>query len=220
MRNSSKFIAIAFLSVLLVSSFGAMVSAQSGYNNQVTTPVTIGSDGTFSGSAADVGVSYSIQGFAGATGSVTAAVYNSNPQTSASIPNGISLSRFVVITFNMNAADFIFATISVTYTDADVSGIQTPFTIYKYVASSNSFIELTTTVDTVNKVITIIVTSIDDPLFAIGGLSVSGGSDGVSSTSWIILAVSIVVIVVLVVFGVWYFSFFQYMFKSLLSYRK
>ena len=53
--------------------------------------------------------------------------------------------------------------------------------------------------------ITVTVNSIDDPLFAIGGGSVSGGSDGLSSTNWIILAVSIVIIVVLVVFGVWYF---------------
>jgi hypothetical protein len=204
MESNSKFVAIALLTVLLVSSFGAMASAQSGYNNQVTTPVTIGSDGTFSGSAADVGVSYTIQGRVGATGSVTTAVYNANPQSGASIPNGVALTRFVVITFNMNAEDFVFATIRITYTDADVSGIQIPYTIYKYVPSSNSFVEMTPTVDTVNKIITLTVTSIDDPLFAIGGTSVSGGT-GVSSNNWAVLLVSIVVIVVLVVFGVWYF---------------
>jgi hypothetical protein len=159
MRNNSKFIAIALLSALLVCSFGAMVSAQSGYTNQVTTPVTIGSDGIFYGSVADEGVSYSIQGRVGATGSVTTAVYNANPQSSASIPSGVSLTRFVVINFNMNAADFISATISITYTDADVSGIQTPYTIYKYVPSSNSYVELTPTVDTVNKMMTITVNS-------------------------------------------------------------
>jgi hypothetical protein len=205
MVNNSKFMAITFLLVLLVSSFGALASAQSGYTNEVTTPVTIGSDGTFSGSADALGVGYEIQGRAGATGSVTAAVYNANPQSSASIPNGVALTRFVVITFNMNPADFISATIFLTYTDADVSGIQTPYTIYKYVPSSNSFIELTAIVDTVNKMMTITVTSIDDPLFAIGGLSVSGGT-GVSATSWVILAISIVIIVLLVVFGVWYFK--------------
>ena len=137
-------------------------------------------DGKFSGGAASVGVGYEIEGLAGAIGSVTAAVYNANPQSSASIPNGVSLTRFVVITFNMNAADFISATIRITYTDADVSGIQTPYTIYKYVPSINSFIELTPIVDTVNKMMTITVNSIDDPLFAIGGASLSGGSDGVS----------------------------------------
>jgi hypothetical protein len=206
MANSSKLIAIAFLSVLIVSSFGALASAQLGYNNEVTTPVTIGSDGSFSGSAADEGVGYTIQGRSGATGSVTVAIYNANPQASASIPNGVTLSRFVVITFNMNAADFNSATIRITYTDDDVSTMQTPYTIYKYVPSSNSFIELTPTVDTVNKMMTITVTSIDDPLFAIGGASVSGGSGGVSNAALALLAVSIVVIVVLVVFGVWYFK--------------
>lgn len=206
MENNSKFIAIALLSVLIVSSFGALVSAQSEYTNEVTTPVTIGSDGTFSGSAADLGVGYSIQGLAGSTGSVTVAVYNANPQSSASTPNGVTLTRFVVITFNMDAADFSSASISITYTDADVSGIQTPYTIYKYDVSSNSYIELTPTVDTVNKMITITVTSIDDPLFAIGGASVSGGTVGVSNNNLAILVVSIVVIVLLVVFGVWYFK--------------
>ena len=122
----------------------------------------------------DVGVGYEIQGLAGAIGSVTAAVYNANPQSGASIPNGVTLTRFVVITFNMNAADFISATIRITYTDADVSGIQTPYTVYKYVPSINSFIELTPTVDTVNKMMTITVNSIDDPLFAIGGATVIG----------------------------------------------
>jgi hypothetical protein len=206
MENNSKFIAIAFLSVLIVSSFGALVSAQSGYTNEVTTPVTIGSDGTFSGTAEGVGVAYSIQGVAGSTGSVTAAVYNANPQSSASIPNGAVLTRFVVITFNMDAADFSSASIFITYTDADVEGIQMPFTVYKYVPSSDSYIELTPTVDTVNKMMTINVSSIDDPLFAIGGAPVLGDSDGVSTSNLAILAVSIVVIVVLVVFGVWYFK--------------
>lgn len=205
MKNNSKFIAIAFLSVLLASSFAGVVSAQSGYGNEVTTPVTIDSNGKFSGYAADIGVGYEIQGLAGAIGSVTAAVYNANPQASASIPNGVSLTRFVVITFHMNADDFTLANIYINYTDEDVSGIQSPFTIYKYLASSDSYVELASTVDTDNKMITITVTSIDDPLFAIGGASV-GGSGGFSTTNWAILSVSIVIIVLLVVFGAWYFK--------------
>ncbi len=206
MKNNSIFITIALLSVLLISLFGALVSAQSGYTNEVVTPVTIGSDGTFSGSASSVGVGYEIQGVAGATGSVTAAVYNANPQSSASVPEGVELSRFVVITFDMDAADFISADISITFTDADVSGIQVPYSVYKYVASSDSFIELSSSVDTVDKVMMITVTSIDDPLFAVGGASVLDGAGGISVTNWAILAISIVVIVLLVVFGVWYFK--------------
>ncbi len=75
-----KFLLFALLSALLVSSFGALVLAQSGYTNEQTTPVTIGSDGTFSGSATDVGIGYEIHGAIGATGSVTMAVYSANPQ--------------------------------------------------------------------------------------------------------------------------------------------
>jgi hypothetical protein len=198
---------ITLFTLLIVSSFGSLVSAQSGYNNEVTTPVTISSDGTFSGMASEIGVGYSIQGVAGATGSVTAAVYNANPQSSASIPNGVTLTRFVVITFDMNAADFSSANIIITYTDDDVAGIQAPYSIYKYVPSSDSYIELTPTVDTANKMMTITVTSIDDPLFAIGGASKAlGDTGGYSSINLAILAVSIVVIVLLVVFGVWYFK--------------
>lgn len=200
--NNSKFALIALLLMLLVSSFGGLVLAQSGYTNEVKTPVTIGSDGTFSGTASDLGVAYTIQGKPGATGSVTVAVYNANPQTGASIPNGITLSRFIVITFDMQAADFTSANIYITYTDADVSRIQTPYTIYKYIPSSFSYVELASTVDTVNKMITITVTSIDDPLLAIGGATVATG--GSSNTAWAILAVSIIIIVFLAVFGVWY----------------
>ena len=202
--EKTKFLLFALLSVLLVSAFGALVLAQSGYTNEEITPVTIGSDGTFSGSAMDVGVGYEIQGTAGATGSVTAAIYSANPQSSASIPNGVTLGRFVVITFDMNAADFGSATIHITYTDADVSGMQTPYSVYKYVASTNSYVELPSTVDTANKMITVTVISIDDPLFAIGGASVATG--GISVTAWAILAVSIIVIIFLVVFGIWYFK--------------
>jgi len=201
--EKTKFILFALLSVLFVSAFGALVLAQSGYTNEETTPVTIGSDGTFSGSAADIGVGYEIQGVAGATGSVTAAYYSANPQSSASIPTGVALGRFIVITFDMNAADFSSAIIHITYTDSDVSGMQSPYAVFKYVASTNSYIELPSTVDTTNKMMSITLTSIDDPLFAIGGASVATG--GVSDTAWAILAISIIVIVFLVVFGIWYF---------------
>jgi hypothetical protein len=200
--NNSKFVLVALLLMLLVTSFGGLVLAQSGYTNQVKTPVTIGSDGTFSGSASELGVAYAIQGKAGATGSVTVAVYNANPQSGASIPNGITLSRFIVITFDMQATDFTSANIYITYTEAEVSSIQTPYTIYKYMPSSNSYVELASTVDTVNKMITITITSIDDPLFAIGGATAA--TIGSSNTAWAILAVSIIIIVFLVVFGFWY----------------
>ena len=76
--------------------------------------------------------------------------------------------------------------------------------------------------DTAAKTFTFTVTSIDDPLFAIGGASVdgvphtsgdtdgtpnnSGDTDGIPNASLAILASSIVVVVLLIVVGVWYFK--------------
>lgn len=206
--NKTKFVTITLLSLLMLSMFSAFVSA---YPTEVTTPVTIGPDGTFSGSAQDIGVGYQIEGVAGASGSVTAQIYNANPQTSASIPEGVTLSRFVVITFNINSADFTKANIYITYTDADVANLQAPYTVYKYIASTDSYIEVPSSVDTASKLITVTVTSVSDPLFAIGGSALTStaspdNSGGFSSMAWVILAISIVVIVMLAVFGVWYFK--------------
>ncbi len=80
------------------------------------------------------GISYSIQGAPGAVGTVTADVYEGNPQPTATIPSGISLSHFVAITFNMNAADFSQATITISYRASDVQNIQSPYQVYKYIA--------------------------------------------------------------------------------------
>ena len=84
---------------------------------------------------------------------------------------------------------------------------KTPYTIFKYIPSSDSYIELTPTVDTENKMMTVTVTSNRCSSFAIGGAPVVVEPDGgFSTTNLAILAVSIVVIVLLVVFGVWYFK--------------
>jgi hypothetical protein len=153
----------------------------------------------------DAGIAYEIQGTPGATGSVTADFPNGNQHTSASIPPGVKLSYFVTITFNIDAADFVRAKIFITYTDDDVSGIQLPFAVYKYVSSGDFFVEFSSyTIDVVNKLVTITVDSVDDPLFAIGGVSVD--DDGIPLIAWIILVVSTIIILVLVVFGFWYFK--------------
>ena len=208
--KKSKLFAFTLLFLLSFSACGALVTAQ--YDGQETTPVTIGSSGTFSGGALDIGIAYEVQGTPGATGSITAQVYNGNPQSTASIPEGVSLTRFVVITFNMNSADFTVANIYITYTDADVANLQAPFKVYKYMPSTDSYVEVPSTVDTIAKMVTVTVNSIADPLFAIGGAPAShitpgpGDSDGFSTTAWVLLAASVVVIVVLAVFGVWYFK--------------
>jgi hypothetical protein len=193
--SKSKLEVIAIVTLLLLSLSVSLVAAQ--YTTQKTTAVTVSSDGTFTASEPDVGVSYAITGTPGASGTVTADVYSGNPQATASIPNGTSLTKFIVITFNMIAADFSQATINITYTDSDVQNIQSPYAIYKYMSNTNSYVALPSTVDTAAKVITVTLTSIDDPLFAIGGATSTSG--GLQAVTWAIVIVSVIAIVLVAV---------------------
>ena len=195
--DKSKLSLIALITILLVSYSIVFVSAQ--YQTENTSSVTIGSDGTFTASAPDVGVSYNIEGTPGATGTVTADVYNGNPQPGASVPNGIALTHFIALVFNMNSNDFTQAVVTINYTASDVQGIKSDYVIYKYVSSSNSYVALPSTVDTTAKTITVTLTSINDPLLAIGGTSTSS-SVQVPTYAWAIIAVTAVVIVLAVVF--------------------
>ena len=177
----------------------SLVEAQ--YTTQKTTPVTVSGDGTFIATESDIGVSYLIEGTPGATGSVTAAIYSANPQPNAVIPDGVSLTHFVVVTFDMDPDQFTSASIVISYTDADVANLQAPYAIYKHVPNTDSFVELASTVNTEAKTITITVTSIDDPLFAVGAATVS---EGFPASSWAILIGLIVAIVVIAVVVVLY----------------
>jgi ABC-type transport system involved in multi-copper enzyme maturation permease subunit len=114
------------------------------------------------------------------------------------------LTRFVVIEFDMSESDFSSSTITISYSDADVLGLDEPFSLFKYLPSSNSFVELTGVFDTHDRTVTFTLTSTDDPLFAIGGSA--SGSVEPSSTPWVVLGVSVVVIVLLVVVGFWFFK--------------
>jgi len=196
--NRTKFGVFSIIALLLISMSISLVAAQTAYTTQKTTDVTVGSDGTFTATESDVGVSYVIEGVPGATGSVTASVYSGNPQASAIIPSGISLSHFIVITFDMSASDFTQATITISYSDGDVVNIGQPYTVYKYVADSDNYISLPTTVDAAAKTVTVTLTSIDDPLLAIGGATAQPSPT--STTTWIILAIATVVIILLAVF--------------------
>ena len=197
--NKSKFTQIAIITVLMLSLTVSLVEAQ--YTTSKTTPVTVSGDGTFIATETDIGVSYLIEGTPGATGSVTAAVYSGNPQAGAVIPDGVSLTHFVVVTFDMDPNQFTMASIVISYTDADVANLQAPYAIYKYVPNTDSFVELPSTVNTEAKTITITVTSIDDPLFAVGAATVS---EGFPASSWAILIGLIVAIVVIAVVVVLY----------------
>jgi len=120
--NKSKLGVLTLIFTLLLSYSVAVAAAQ--YTTEKTTDIAISSSGTFVAVEPDVGISYQIQGTPGATGSVTAGIYSSNPQPTATIPDGVSLSHFVVITFDMNAADFGSATIVISYSDSETSVAQ------------------------------------------------------------------------------------------------
>ena len=185
------------MSVLLISLSASLVAGQ--YQTEKTTNIAISSDGTFTVNEPDVGISYDIQGTPAATGSVTASIYNNNPQPSAACPNGICLSHFVIINFNMNPSEFNNAKIVFSYTSSDVQGISPPYTIYKYNPDTNSYVEVPAALDSTAKTLTVTVASLSDPLFAIGG-NAAAKSGGITASSWAILAIAIIVILVLAVF--------------------
>jgi hypothetical protein len=196
MVNKSKLIRITVITLFLFSLAVSMVGAQ--YTTEQITNVNIGSDGTFTATQSDIGVSYQITGTAGATGTVTADIFNDNPQPTATTPSGISLTSFIAIAFDMNSNDFTQAIITINYTDAEVQNINTPYTVYKYDATNDSYIPLPSTVDTNAKTITVTLNSISDPLLAIGGAT-KASNHGNSGTTWILVTVSVVLIVVAVV---------------------
>ena len=200
-----KIFVIALLALIVLSISAAYAAAQ--YTTQKTTNVTIGSNGTFTATEPDVGVSYQILGVPGSTGTVTAGTYSGNPQATAAVPSGISLTDFIAITFNIPSSDFTEAEVTLNYTASEVQNIQSPYAVYKYISSSNSYVELPSTVDTTAKTITVTLTSITDPVLAIGGATITTstpkpGSPGLSASTWIVIAVSAIIIVVLVVFVV------------------
>jgi hypothetical protein len=196
----SKLLVISVVAVLLLSLSLSLVAAQ--YVTEKTTNVTISSDGTFTASESNVGVSYEILGTPGATGTVTAQVYNGNPQSTAFVPSGVSLTVFLVVSFNMDAADFAQATITISYTAFDVQNLKAPYAIFKYMPNTNSFVELPSTVDTNANTIMVTLTSLNDPLLAIGGSA--NTSPGTPAAEWAIIIVSAIIIVLLVVIIVRY----------------
>jgi hypothetical protein len=197
MISKSKLLLLSVVTVLLLSLSLSLVGAQ--YTTSQTTDVTIASNGTFTGSSPAAGVSYVIQGSAGATGTVTVDAYSGNPQPTASIPSGDSLNDFLAITFNMNAANFSQATVTVSYTSGDVQNIQSPYAVFKYVASSNSYVKLLSTVDTNAKTISVTLNGISDPVLAIGGAK-TASSGGGSGALWAVLIVIVIVVVLVAVF--------------------
>jgi hypothetical protein len=193
--DKSKLGVISVIALIVFILSVGLVAGQ--YTTQKTTDLVLGSDGTCSVSEADLGITYVVQGTPGASGSVTAAIYNGNPQPLASIPSGVALSHFVVVTFSMDASDFSQATITLNYAEGDVQNIQTPYSVYKYVPESDSFVALPSIVDTVAKTITISLDSVDDPLFAIGGSTEVATTSPVPVWTWV-ATISVIIIIVLI----------------------
>lgn len=186
--------------ILSISFFVAYAQ----YQTQQTANVTFDPNGLIHvGQSSTVGsISIDIAGTPGVTGSVSTATYNANPQTGASIPSGVTIAHFIVVSFGIPAHDFQSANITISYTASDVAGLNQPYSIYKYNANTNGYLQLPSTVDTNAKTITATVTSINDPLLAIGGESTSPShSSGIPSWTWIaVISVILVVIVVAVFF--------------------
>ncbi len=195
---------LTIFTLLLLSLSISSVVAQSQYSS-VTTDVKLSSNGTCT-TCDDFGITYIIQGTPGSSGTVTSDIRMANPQPTANIPAGISLTHFVYVTFQIDAADFTQAKITIPYTDNDVHGVQPPFSIFKYDPATDSYTEMASVVDTNAKTFTLTVNSVDDPLFAIGGAaSVSVDNGSFSSIAWYALTASVVIVILLTVVGVWYF---------------
>ena len=201
--KSSTVFAAVFAVVLFVFSL-FVVFAYAQYVTEQTSDVTFSSAGeSHVDQTSTVGVSIDMVGVPGANGTVSIATYAGNPQPGASAPSTVTLTHFIVVTFNIAASDFQGATIVIHYTDADVQGISAPYSLYKYIPESNSFILLPATIDTVAKTITATVSSTTDPLFAIGGSQMENSTE-ISTTSTITtwLWGTVVVCVVITVVGV------------------
>jgi cobalamin synthase len=198
---------VGFFTVFVVvlfslSSFVALAQ----YETQTTAPFTISSSGVahVTQSSTVGSVSIDITGTPSATGSVSTAIYNGNPQPDASMAANITLTYFVAVTFDIPANYFQSANITISYSDAAVAGINPPYALYKYSSGTNSYVELSSVVDTSAKTITATVTSTTDPLLAIGGTTAltatpTAVTSAVPPWIWVVVATVIVVIALVVV---------------------
>ena len=190
--NKSKIIVLSLVALLAISIYAGSAVAQ--YETQKTTDFELDANGSFTATETAIGVTYEIQGSAGATGSISADVYSGNPMPSAIVPTGIGLTNFIIISFNMDPNDFTSGLITFSYTDDDVANLEPPFMIYKYLPDANLYVEMPTTVDEQAKTLTISLTSTDDPLFAIGGSEVE--NTDTESTPWLLIAAVVIIAVV------------------------
>ena len=192
---NKKTLLLSFVVTMLLLSAASFASSQV-YDHEII-DITIDESGTFNETGPLTGIIYEIAGTPGSSGTISTRIINGNPYPNAEIPEGIALAKFIEITFDYDSEDFMQGTLTFPYTDSDVSGLQEPYAIYKYIPETNSYVALQGEVDTTAKTITIILTSPEGPLFAIGGSS----SPVVPDTSpliWIAVAVAVIIIVIAV----------------------
>jgi len=198
--NKKTTLAFTLIIAVLLMSTASIASAQ--YQPEKTINITIGSQGVFTATVPNVGIAYSIEGTPGTTGTVTANVYNGNPQATAEIPVGVSLTKFVAVVFDTPSQGLSQATLTFMLTDSDVAGLQDPYVIYKYNADSNSYVKLNGVVDKNANTITVATTGTGNSLFAIGGTPVSTAPKE-SSFLWIAIVGAVAIIIAVVVLGLW-----------------
>lgn len=192
MKNKSIF---TLVTIIVLFAFASCISLARADYQTYNSPIYVDLNGHCEFYQEETGITYEITGTPGSVGTVIVNVENGNPYTSAYYPEGIGLSSFVTISFDMDSEEFSSATISFSYSDSDVESIASPYAIYKYLPNSDAYVEIPTTVDEQAKTLTITLTSTDDPTFAIGGAAIV--NDSADNTMWIIIgAVSVIIVVV------------------------
>jgi uncharacterized protein Usg len=202
MKNKFMLVGIVtVLSIMFLAFSPLIVSAQ--YQTQQSVVMTVPDSGVVvvDQNATVGGLSIAICASCGVTITVATVVYNANPQADAVVPANVALTHFVALTFaDIAPNDFGNATVTIHYTDADLAGMSQPYILYKYDAATNSYLPLDTVLDTSAKTLTTTLTSINDPLFAIGGAVASsvaptGGPAPISGGTWVWIGVGIVCVI-------------------------
>jgi hypothetical protein len=197
--NTPKKTVLAFTLIFaaLLISTATVVDAQI-YNNYKN-DINIDDSGLCTATIPDLAVTYNIYGTPGATGTVTTSVHNGNPYATAQTPNNVTLTKFITVAFDFPSKDFAQATLTLSFSDADIAGLHEPYAIYKYDEVSNSFIELDSIVDINAKTITVILNSTTDPTFAIGGQTDTVTNSTNDYTMWIVIAAAVIIIILVAV---------------------
>ena len=193
--NTTKKTILAFTLIFatFLISTATVVDAQE-YNNYKT-QINIDNSGLFTATVPDVGVTYNIAGTSGATGTVTTSLHTGNPYATAQTTDSVTLTKFITVEFDFPSEDFTQATLTFSFSDANLAGLQEPYAIYKYDQASDTYIQLDGVVDMTAKTITVTLNSTTDPTFAIGGQKTVTNAAN-DYTMWIAIAAAVIIIII------------------------